>query len=66
MTNYQMLMEAHAGARIDRRFDSSNSYAYYFRLHLIQLQDDARIERTGMGRGFQVVEPASWNGVSHK
>ncbi len=66
MTNYQMFMETHAGARIDRRFDSSNSYAYYFRLHLIQLQDNARIERTGMARGFQVVEPASWMGFSRK
>ncbi len=66
MTNYQMFMEAHTLTKADRAFDSFYPYVYYFRLHLISLQYKAKVSRTGMARGFQVVEPASWNGVSHK
>lgn len=48
---------AHAGAKADRAFDPYYSYAYYFRLHLLQLQEIKRQNFTGQYRGFQVIEP---------
>ena len=52
--------EAHRLAREDRQFDSSKSYAYYFRLHLLSFQDEARIKRTGLARGFVVHGRDKW------
>ena len=57
MTNSEMFKAAHAGAKADRAFDAYYSYAYYFRLHLLQLQTAAKVARTGLCFGFQVVEP---------
>lgn len=53
----EMFKIAHTGAKADRVFDPYYSYAYYFRLHLISLQYEAMVKRTGMARGFQVIEP---------
>jgi hypothetical protein len=57
MTNSQMFKAAHAGAKIDKAFDASHSYAHYFRLHLLSYQVEAREAKTGLCIGFQVVEP---------
>lgn len=64
MTKSQMFAEAHRLARVD--FDGNHemppimrkSYAHYFRLHLICFQRAARTARTGMCRGFQIIEPS--------
>lgn len=61
-----MFKLAHAGAKADRAFDAHYFYAYYFRLHLLNLQAEARIKRTGFGPGFYVKEPAAWLGFSRK
>jgi len=55
-----MFALAHKLTREDRAFDSSKSYAYYFRLHLLNLHAEARIARTGMGTGFQIHEGRVW------
>lgn len=52
--------EAHKLTREDRQFDSSKSYAYYFRLHLLSFQDEARIKRTGLARAFVVRGRGRW------
>jgi len=57
MTNAEMFKQAHAGAKVDRAFDAYYSYAYYFRLHLLVLQREAKEAKTGLCVGFQVVEP---------
>lgn len=53
----EMFNAAHVGAKADRAFDKSHSYAYYFRLHLLVLQSHAREARIGVCYAFQIVEP---------
>lgn len=57
MTNSEMFKMAHAATKLDRAFDSSNSYAYYFRLQLKVMQALKREETAELVTGFQVIEP---------
>lgn len=57
MTNSQMFKLAHAGAKQDRAFDSSYSYAYYFQLHLLGYQKAKREANATLVIGFQIKEP---------
>lgn len=57
MTNSEMFKMAHAATKLDRAFDSSHSYAYYFRLQLRVMQAIKREKTAELVNGFQVVEP---------
>ena len=60
MTNKEAFTLAHKFAKEDRAFDSSKSYAYYFRLQLLNCQAIQREKRTGMVPAFTIQEGRMW------
>lgn len=65
MTNQEMFKAAHASAKADMEWCKSNPfhtkpYAYFFRLHLCNLQRDKREATATLVRGFTVHEGRLW------
>lgn len=66
MTNSEMFKAAHAGAREDVAYNAElpvimrKSYAYYFRLRLLNEQRTKREATATLVRGFQVHEGRVW------